>query len=189
MNEQFFETIKCDDYEVFNLNYHKERISNTIGLNINLGEYIYPPNAKLLKCKVIYDDSGILEITFDEYIKKDIGIFKLVYDDNITYNCKSTNRESIEKLLEEKENADEIIIIKDGLVTDTSIANIAILYQNEWLTPKTPLLSGTKSQRLLKDGIIKSKDISIDMLMNATKIATLNAMVDFNIINKYKIIN
>ena len=93
------------------------------------------------------------------------------------------------KLLSQKEDASEIIIVKNGLITDTSIANIAILFQNEWITPKTPLLLGTTSQRLLKDGIIKPQDISIDMIQRATKIATLNAMVDFNILKDYEIIN
>jgi 4-amino-4-deoxychorismate lyase len=32
---KYFETIKCDDYEIFNLDYHNKRIANTIGLNIN----------------------------------------------------------------------------------------------------------------------------------------------------------
>ena len=37
---KYFETIKCDDYEIFNLDYHNKRIANTIGLNLNLQEYI-----------------------------------------------------------------------------------------------------------------------------------------------------
>lgn len=67
---RYFETIKCIDYEVHNLNYHKQRISNTIGLNINLEEYIYPPSSDILKCKVIYDINGIIDIIFDKYQKK-----------------------------------------------------------------------------------------------------------------------
>ena len=33
---KYFETIKCEDFEIFNLEYHNKRVSNTIGLNINL---------------------------------------------------------------------------------------------------------------------------------------------------------
>ena len=50
---KFFETIKCDDFEVFNLEYHNKRVANTIGLNIDLQEYIYPISGELLRCKVI----------------------------------------------------------------------------------------------------------------------------------------
>ena len=51
-NKKYFETIKCDDYEVFNLSYHTKRIADTIAININLQDYIYPPTNKLIKCKI-----------------------------------------------------------------------------------------------------------------------------------------
>ena len=37
---KYFETIRCEDFEIFNLEYHNKRVANTIGLNINLQEYI-----------------------------------------------------------------------------------------------------------------------------------------------------
>jgi len=55
----YFETIKCEDYEVHNLEYHKKRIANTIGKNIDIQEYIYPPNKDLLKCKLNYNQDEI----------------------------------------------------------------------------------------------------------------------------------
>lgn len=70
--EVFFETIKCDDFEIFNLDYHKKRISNTIGLNISLEEYIYPPSQELLKCKVIYNKYEVLDISYTPYKPKEI---------------------------------------------------------------------------------------------------------------------
>ncbi|RYA24464.1 branched-chain amino acid aminotransferase, partial [Malaciobacter halophilus] len=36
----YFETIKCEDYEVFNLSYHNKRIAKTIARNFDLSEYI-----------------------------------------------------------------------------------------------------------------------------------------------------
>jgi len=186
MSEVYFETIKCFDFEVFNLFYHKQRISRTIGMNIQLEEYIYPPNDKLLKCKVIYDDSGILDIQYDQYNKKDISTFKLIYDDNIIYNKKYLNRDCIDKL---KKNIieDEIIIVKDGLITDTSIANIAILYNDIWITSKNPLLIGTSRNRYIDNNLIIPKDITVKMLKESKKIALLNAMIDFDILNNYTI--
>jgi len=186
MNEVFFETIKCFDFEVYNLFYHKQRISRTIGINIQLEEYIYPPNDKLLKCKVIYDDSGILDIQYAEYNKKDISTFKLIYDDNIKYSKKYLNRDCIDKL---KKNIteDEIIIVKDGLITDTSIANIAILYNDIWITSKKPLLIGTSRNRYIDNNLIIPKDITVKMLKESKKIALLNAMIDFDILNNYTI--
>ena len=186
MSKIYFETIKCHDYEVFNLHYHQERIARTIGINISLDEYIYPPNNKLLKCKVIYDSSGILDIIFSPYCKKSINTFKLIYDDKIRYDNKSINRLDIDN---HKLNIseDEIIIIKNDLVTDTSIANIAIFYDNTWITPKKPLLIGTTRNRYINNNLIITKDISVKMLKESKKIALLNAMIDFDILNNYSI--
>ena len=185
MKEIYFETIKCYNYDIYNLTYHINRISNTIGLNINLQEYIYPPNKSLLKCKVIYDKNGILNILYSPYKKRLINTFKLIYDDNIIYNKKSTNRKLIDNLFFKKGLSDEIIIIKNNLITDTSIANIAIFYNNQWITPKSPLLHGTSLQRHLNNDKIIQKDISVKMLKDAKKIALLNAMIDFDIIDNY----
>jgi 4-amino-4-deoxychorismate lyase len=183
----YFETIKCFDYELFNLQYHKNRIASAIGLNIDLEEYIYPPSSKLLKCKLSYDETGILDIEFTDYHKKDIRTFKLVYNDTIEYNKKYLNRNDIDNLKDK--NFDEIIIVKNSFITDTSIANIAILHNNEWITPKTPLLHGTTRARYLDNDILKEKDITITMLKNAPKIALLNAMIDFDIKTNFAIID
>ena len=72
---KYFETIKCDDYEIYTLDYHNKRIANTIGLNINLQEYIYPESSELLRCKVIYNKDEILEVQYFAYKKRDINSF------------------------------------------------------------------------------------------------------------------
>jgi len=183
--QEYFETIKCDDYEVFNLDYHNARISRTVCLNLNLSEYIYAPNNKLLKCKVVYNEEGIKDVTYTSYNKREIKSFKLLYTNSINYSKKSTNREELESLFNKRDKADEIIIVKDNLVTDTSIANIAIFDGTSWLTPKNPLLAGTVRARLLNQQQITACDITVEMLLNAKKIALLNAMIDMDIKEDY----
>lgn len=184
----YFETIKCEDYEVYHLDYHQKRISDTVGMNFNLREYIYPPNARLLKCKLLYNEEGISDIEFSEYTKREIKSLKLVYSDSIEYPKKSSNRDDIEALFAQKKSADEIIIIKEGLVTDTSIANIVIFDGTSWLTPKKPLLLGTTRARLLKNSQIFQKDITVEMLLKAPKIALLNAMIGMDILEDYSLL-
>ena len=116
---KYFETIKCDDYEIFNLDYHNKRIANTIGLNIDLQEYIYPTSADLLRCKVIYNQYEILDVQCFAYEKREINSFKLVFDDEINYSKKYLNRDTLDKLYEKKDDCDEVIIIKNGVVTDS----------------------------------------------------------------------
>lgn len=183
----YFETIKCNDFSIYNIEFHKQRISQTIGLNINLEEYIYPPTSELLKCKVIYDASGIVEITYTPYQKKKITTFQLVFNDSIEYQTKKVDRTNIEKLLLYKGDCDEIIIVKDGFVTDTSIANITIYYKNQWITPKVPLLYGTTRARYLQNQNIKEMNITPKMLKIATHIGLLNAMIDFDILSNFDI--
>jgi 4-amino-4-deoxychorismate lyase len=190
MNEQeiYFETIKCDDGTAFHLNYHCKRIARTIMLNIQLQEYILPISDELLKCKVFYDKYGVLDVQYEPYKKRKIERFKLVYDDEIQYSKKSINRECIDTLFEKREDADEIIIIKNNLVTDTSIANIAVFDGNRWLTPKKPLLLGTTRERLLQNQEIHEANITQNDLKNAQQIALLNAMVGMDIYKTYEIV-
>ena len=181
----YFETVKCEDYEIFNLEYHNKRVANTIGLNINLQEYIYPLSEELLRCKVTYNDFEVLNVEYFPYKKREISSFKLVFDDEISYSKKYLNRENLDSLFLRKEDCDEIIIIKNGVVTDTSIANIAIFYENKWITSKNCLLNGTTKQRLLDSKFLVEKDISVKMLKKASQIALMNAMIDFDIKQNY----
>ena len=73
------------------------------------------------------------------------------------------------------------------LVTDTSIANIALYNDGLWFTPKKPLLEGTTRARLLNAGKIIEKDIAVEDLNNYSRVALMNAMIDFDIITKYNL--
>lgn len=181
----YFETIKCEDYEIFNLEYHNKRVANTIGLNINLQEYIYPLSEELLRCKVTYNDFEILNVEYFPYKKREINSFKLIFDDEISYSKKYLNRENLDSLFLKKEDCDEIIIIKNGIVTDTTIANIAVFYEDIWITSKNCLLNGTTKNRLLEEKFLIEKDISVEMLKKASKIALMNAMIGFDIKDNY----
>jgi 4-amino-4-deoxychorismate lyase len=154
-------------------------------ININLHEYILPISDDFLKCKVLYDKYGVLDVIYEPYVKRLIRTFKIVEDDTIEYKYKSLNRDHIDRLYAQKESADEIIIVKNGWVTDTSIANIAIFDGSNWLTTKMPLLRGTTQERLLDNKELIQANISVEMLKNAQKIALLNAMVGMNILEHY----
>ena len=186
-DELFFETIRCEDFTPLHLTFHKKRIAYTIGLNIELQEYIYPPNDQLLKCKVIYNKNEIVDISYTSYKPKNIKTFKLVFDDDIQYKYKYLNRDSIDKLYNQKDDCDDIIIVKDGYLMDTSIANIAVFLDNIWYTPAIPLLEGTTKNRLLEDKFLQQKNITVDELKRCEKFAIMNAMVGFRQIEDFKI--
>ncbi|MCG3665815.1 aminotransferase class IV family protein [Aliarcobacter butzleri] len=184
---KYFETIKCEDFEVFNLDYHQKRVANTIGLNINLQEYINPISEELLRCKLIYDENGVVDVLYFPYKKREIKSFKIIFDNEIEYSKKYLNRAKLDELYEKKDDCDEVIIIKNEIVTDTTIANIAIFYENSWITSKNCLLGGTTRARLLEEKKLFEKDITLDMLKNASKVALMNAMIGFDEIKDFKI--
>lgn len=184
---KYFETIKCEDFEVFNLDYHQKRVANTIGLNINLQEYINPISEELLRCKLIYDENGVVDVLYFPYKKREIKSFKIIFDNEIEYSKKYLNRAKLDELYEKRDDCDEVIIINNEIVTDTTIANIAIFYENSWITSKNCLLDGTTRARLLEEKKMFEKDITLDMLKNASKVALMNAMIGFDEIKNFKI--
>ncbi len=183
--KKYFETIKIEDYNIFNLSYHEKRIAKTIGLNICLQEYIYPPSSCLLRCKIVYDETGILEVNYFPYKKRDIKTFRLIFDDEIEYSKKYLDRVSLETLYNQRQNCDDIIIIKNGIVTDTSIANIAVFLDNKWIISKDSLLEGTTKMKFLEENKLLEENITLEMLKEASKIALLNSMMGFDVIEDY----
>ena len=70
--------------------------------------------------------------------------------------------------------------MKNGLITDTSYANIVFWDGQNWLTPSTPLLAGTKRARLLHESKIKEAEIRVDDLIKYEKARIINALNDLD---------
>nr|WP_321266617.1 aminotransferase class IV family protein [uncultured Sulfurimonas sp.] len=191
MSEKYLETIKSLDGKIYNLSYHQkryERVLSSLGFSEfkSLQKYLNPPSLGLYRCRLIYDENEVV-VTYHSYKKRNIKKLKLVYDDFIEYSNKSTDRKELDLLFEKREECDDVLIIKNSLVSDTTIANVAFFKDGLWFTPKKPLLKGTTRQRLLEEKKIIQIDIKVEDLNNYTKIALMNAMVDFDIITQYNL--
>jgi 4-amino-4-deoxychorismate lyase len=182
----FFETIKIENATVQNSYYHNKRLNRTIKENFSLcpnydiRDYIAlePFHERgIFRCKLLYD-TEIREITITPYKRRKYNSFYCIASD-MTYRYKSTDRSAIETLFAQKGSCDDIIILKDGLLTDTSIANIALFDGLHWYTPRTPLLEGTLRASLLAEKKIKTKDLDRKSLQKCTKFAIMNAMTGF----------
>ena len=188
----FFETIKVNQNKAFNLEYHQKRMQKTVFDHFNitktfdLDKIINPPDNSHYRCKIIYD-KDIIDVLFYPYIPRVFKTFKLIHS-NIKYDYKWVNRKQIQDLFLQRGNCDDIIIVKNNLITDTSIANIAILHQDRWQTPKTPLLKGTIREKLLNENKLYVKQISVKELLSAKKIAIMNALIGFKILDEYEIV-
>ena len=133
----------------------------------------------LYKARVVYGAQGVEAIEYAPYKMKEIHSLKVVEDNNIDYTYKSTDRSALNALAAQKGDCDEIIIVKNGLITDTSFTNLALFDGNRWLTPKHPLLHGTKRAQLLEAGIIEEAELTLEDLRKAEKVSLFNAMIDF----------
>ena len=183
MHPTLFETVKIKDGKIFNLDWHNQRFNRTqkeLFLNnmpFDLSEFISPPPVGLYRCKIIYTNNKILSVDYFPYEAKKIKTLKVIQS-QLDYEYKYTNRSMFEELLKDY---NEILIEKDGLLTDTTIANIAFLEGDKWITPKRPLLKGTTRARLIEEGFLQERDIKKEVLKNYSNFALMNAMIGFQI--------
>ena len=73
----------------------------------------------IIKARFSYDVTDYLW-QFEPYDKKEINSLKIIYDDNIDYQLKYSDRSYLKKLYQKKDECDDILIVKNGMITDTS---------------------------------------------------------------------
>ena len=169
------------------LNLHQERLDNSrqelfdTPPPIDLSKEIQVPafaEKGIFKCRVEYNER-IEKIEFLPYKIRKIESLQIVDGGKIDYQFKYADRFPLRLLFERKKHADDIIIIKNGLVTDSFYANLAFLKKGIWFTPKSPLLKGVQRRFLLSKKTIQVADISIESLPSFEKIRLFNAMISW----------
>ncbi len=183
IKRELLETIKIEDGQVMNIEWHNRRC-NKSRLELfdekkllNLEEFIKPPPKGLYRCRILYDNE-VNSIEYIPYSPKKIKSLKIIQSD-IDYKYKYNDREELNKLLD---NAyDDIIIEKNGFLTDTTIANIAFFDGEKWITPLKPLLEGTIREKLLSEEFLILKNIKSEDIKNFLHFALMNAMIGFQI--------
>ena len=129
---------------------------------------------------MIYDQNS-LKCYYLPYQKTYQSDFVLL-DSDIDYAFKYEDRSCFDTLKTVYPDQ-EIIFIKDGLITDTTIANIACFINGRWYTPTIPLLHGTTRARLLDEKKLQLADITLEEFKKAEKFALMNALTGFYEVN------
>ncbi|MDD4529423.1 MAG: aminotransferase class IV, partial [Bacteroidales bacterium] len=132
-------------------------------------------NDLVQKCRILYSNDDLI-ISFSEYKQRKIESLKLVFDDSIDYSFKFEDRQRLKQLYDKREDCSDIIIVKNGLLTDTSFSNIILFDGENYFTPNSFLLNGTMRQKLLSDKRIIEKEIKYDELSNYNRIILINAL-------------
>lgn len=181
---EFLESIKIKNQKIYHLSEHQDRVNHTFAF--------YFPKAKILDLEQIFSQQAIpkeglfkARVTYTEknysieispYTPKEIKSLKVIEKNDISYDFKFLNRKTINELNNNPNQ--EIIIVKNHQITDSSYANLVFYDGKKWVTPKTYLLNGTCRQRLLQEGKITEEKIEKKDIQKYQKIGFINAMLD-----------
>jgi 4-amino-4-deoxychorismate lyase len=122
---------------------------------------------------------GNYAMIFEPYIIRNIQSFELFDIGENSYDCKFSNRNWI-NTAKASVSADDVIFTKNGFLKDASYANIVLFDGQNWVTPKNPLLLGTRRASLLHENLIIEKEISINQIKDYQLIKFINAMMLWN---------
>lgn len=163
------------------LEYHQIRVNRTFHEfwpdqePLELSEILRAPYSPVkTKVRLVYSQNGY-EISHAGYKPKHIETVALV-ETAMEYSFKFEDRGELNSMLATS-GTDEIIIVKDGFVSDSSYSNIVCYDGSNWWTPKKPLLEGTRRAALIESGKIDTADIRPTDLPAFEKICLINAML------------
>lgn len=186
---RFLETIRIEDGEPMYLDWHQRRVEATLehfaaGSSFDLHTLIragLSGDAGTLRCRIRYDGRGY-EISFSPHHPRRIRSLRLVdvpadYD----YRYKYADRTVLEDAFSRRGDADDVLLVRDGWVTDTSVANVAFLKNKRWYTPAIPLLAGTTWKRLVASGVLTPRPIHVEDLPAYAGWTVFNALTDWGV--------
>lgn len=177
---RLFESLRVENGKVVNVIYHQKRVSQSCSLILT--DYINGltlPSHGVHKLRISYSENAFHNHTIEPYQAKTIRTLQLIFDDTIEYSRKWENREALNNLYSKRNGCDDILIIKNGYVTDSSYCNILFYDGTHWITPQDPLLRGSCRERLLTTNRIISRPVKVEELDKFTKFMLINAMLDF----------
>lgn len=179
-----FESIRCYNGRIYNIKAHNERVHRSRKALLGIDETIdvrpliqVPESCRqgLYKCRLSYGEQFDTPV-FSRYTPRNIKSLKLV-EVNFDYSHKTEDRNNIDKAFALRGACDDILMVRDGLITDTSYANVAFYDGEYWVTPENPMLQGTRRKQLLDKHRMMPKAIQLSDLRRYKVITLFNAMI------------
>jgi len=184
---RFIESIKLKDGVFYRLKFHQQRLNKAfetfypneepIWLYDALIQQMIPADG-IFKCRMIYN-TELIETEFIPYVRREIKTLRAIEMNISTVPYKPEDRTPFNEAFANRGDCDDVLIFRNGLLTDSSYSNVALFDGKDWFTPKTPLIYGTNRAELLQNGKLTEKDISITDLKQYQQIALFNAMIEF----------
>ena len=184
---RFIESIKIEDQKAFLLDLHQKRVNQTFAHfgkegSIDLAKIfknLEHDEDGLYKLRIVYDLDKKFTTQLIPYAIPEIENFQLVENNSYDYSFKFEDRKEFERM-KTKAKTEEIIVVKNNHITDTSYTNILFLKGKEWFTPTTYLLNGVMRQHLLHEKKIKETEITLQNIKEFSHFQLINAMNDFD---------
>jgi len=182
---RFLETIRVRDGVAMHLEWHQQRVAST--LRAFYPEAPVPDLAVVIsaarpevnedfRCRILYDDTGH-SIEFLPLRTNEVRSLRLVdLPPDYDYRYKYADRRVLELAYSRRGDADDVLLVRDGWITDTSVANVAFLKEGRWYTPALPLLAGTTWKRLVQSDILVPRPIHVEDLPRYDACALFNAL-------------
>ncbi|MEK6558028.1 MAG: aminotransferase class IV [Candidatus Margulisiibacteriota bacterium] len=178
---KLFETIKWVEGKPQHLDYHEARANASriqlFGTKtpIKLIEYLsdLPPSGAY-RVRIVYSEI-VDRVEVEPLRPSPIRTLKRVKS-TLDYSHKLLDRSKLDELFAKRGQADDVLIVKEGWITDTTIANVAFFDGQKWLTPEKPLLPGIFRAFLLNKGVLTPARIHLQELSRFRYAAILNAL-------------
>jgi 4-amino-4-deoxychorismate lyase len=175
---RLIETIRYSGGKPLNIEYHLRRInaSRPEWDRIAMVESIRVPDDLTYKVRIVYDKTTYT-INVEPYTIRPVRTLKLVIDNNIVYDHKYEDRKELNVLFSRRNDCDDVLIVKNGVITDTSYSNVIFRKNDKWFTPGTYLLNGTMRQYLLDKRLISETTITPANITQFSHFKLINAML------------
>lgn len=136
-------------------------------------------HSKKYKLKVCYGATDCnFEVTlYENELPKTL---QLVTADYLDYAHKWTDRQGLDALYHQRGKAGDVLLVKNGLLTDSSYANLLLTDGLQVVTPTQPLLKGCCRARLVALGHVSLRDVTVQDLPKYQNFQLVNAMNDFD---------
>lgn len=182
------ESIRLHNGIFHNLRYHEQRMNRSLRelvakpFSVRLAEFldgVESPRQGLYKCRIVYNEQNA-EVEFVPYVVRHVHTIRVVEDNTISYDHKFLNRTHLDRLFAKRDGCDDVLVVRNGLITDASYANIVLSRDGNWFTPEPCLLEGTMRQLLIDSGRISPAAIRKEEVFSFETFKLVNAMTGFD---------
>ena len=181
----FLETIRIQDGHARHVADHIDRMRRT-ALHFGFTAPALPADLDALvphdlrtgtvRCRIVYGHT-LRELTFTPYRRRRLERLIAVDAGAMDYAFKYADRSPLTRPQIPLTEADELLFVRGGYVTDTSYTNLILRRGDELVTPDTFLLDGTCRRRLLRTAQVRTAQVHLSDLPAYDELLLVNAMM------------